>query len=127
QSALRTWIYRIAMNTCIDYSRRPWRRFGERNAALDDVVDQMQQPLMLSDADTAERRLLAKESATQLRKAITKLKPHFRAVLILKDLDGLSYDEISDVLGVGLGTISSRLNRARKALQEHFQHSRPPA
>jgi RNA polymerase sigma-70 factor (ECF subfamily) len=121
QSSLRTWIYRIAMNTCIDSSRRPWRRFGRSRTTLEDLVGQGDQQPLLSDEDTAEEKLLAKEQASQVRKAVTRLKPHLRAVLILKDLEELSYDEISAVLGINLGTISSRLNRARKALQESLQ------
>jgi RNA polymerase sigma-70 factor (ECF subfamily) len=121
QSTLKTWIYRIAMNSCIDYSRKPWKRHGQRSTGLDDAMEDGAEKVHLSDDDTAERKLLAKEKATQVRRAITRLKPHLRAVLVLKDLEEMSYDEISDILGVGMGTISSRLNRARKALQESFQ------
>jgi RNA polymerase sigma factor (sigma-70 family) len=125
QSSLRTWIYRIAMNTCIDYSRRPWRRFGPRSASVEDLMDQADPAILGSDEVTAERRLLDAEQARRIRKAITKLKPPLRAVLILKDLEELSYEEISAVLGIGIGTISSRLNRARKALQEALQAPSP--
>jgi len=125
QSALRTWIYRIAMNTCIDHSRRPWRRFRHRNTTLEDILDQGKQKRYLSREETAEGKLLAKEQAAQLRRAITRLKPHLRAVLVLKDLEELSYDEIATILGIGIGTISSRLNRARKALQEQLQAFAP--
>lgn len=125
QSTLKTWIYRIAMNSCIDYSRKPWKRHGQRNTGLDDALEEGEEKVHLSDDDTAERKLLAKEKATQVRRAITRLRPHLRAVLVLKDLEEMSYDEISDILGVGLGTISSRLNRARKALQESFQSQMP--
>jgi RNA polymerase sigma factor (sigma-70 family) len=126
QSSLRTWIYRIAMNTCIDYSRRPWKRFGPRSASLEDLLDQADPAVLVSDEITAERRLLDAEEARRIRKAITELKPPLRAVLILKDLEELSYDEISAVLGIGIGTISSRLNRARKALQGAL-HAHLPA
>ena len=126
QSSLRTWIYRIAMNTCIDYSRRPWKRFGPRRASLEDLLDQADPAILGSDEITAERRLLDAEEARRIRKAITELKPPLRAVLILKDLEEMSYDEISAVLGIGIGTISSRLNRARKALLGAL-HAHPPA
>jgi len=52
-----------------------------------------------------------------VRAAISKLKPHLKSVIVLKDLEEMSYEEISSVLGLSMGTISSRLNRARKALQ----------
>jgi RNA polymerase sigma-70 factor (ECF subfamily) len=121
QSSLKTWIYRISMNSCIDYSRKPWKRHGQRHTILDDALEEGEDRAHLSDDDTAEQKLLAKEKAAQVRRAITRLRPHLRAVIVLKDLEEMSYDEISDILGVGLGTISSRLNRARKALQEVFQ------
>jgi RNA polymerase sigma-70 factor (ECF subfamily) len=126
QSSLRTWIYRIAMNTCIDYSRMPWRRFGHRKSALDEMMEQADPAVFASGEATAERKLLEEEKARQLRKAVTCLKPHLRAVLILKDLEELSYEDISAVLGIGVGTISSRLNRARRALQEALRVTRPP-
>jgi RNA polymerase sigma-70 factor (ECF subfamily) len=126
QSSLRTWIYRIAMNTCIDYSRRPWKRLGPRSSSLEEMLDQADPAVFGSDEITAERRLLDEEQALRIRKSITELKPHLRAVLILKDLEELSYDEISTVLGIGIGTVSSRLNRARKALQTALQAQPPP-
>jgi len=113
------------MNSCIDYSRKPWKRHGQRNTGLDDALEEGEKKVHLSDDDTAERKLLAKEKAAQVRRAIIRLRPHLRAVLVLKDLEEMSYEEISEILGVGLGTISSRLNRARKALQEAFRTLRP--
>jgi RNA polymerase sigma-70 factor (ECF subfamily) len=123
QSSLKTWVYRIAINTCIDHSRRPWRRLTRRRAALDELESQGEEESLLSGERSAEERLLAEEQASQVRRAVARLKPHLRAVLILKDLEGLSYEEISAVLGINLGTISSRLNRARKALQDHLRAS----
>jgi RNA polymerase sigma-70 factor (ECF subfamily) len=125
QSSIKTWIYRIALNSCIDHSRKPWKRLGQRSTDLDEALDAGEESVQLSDDDTAEHKLLAKEKAAQVRKAITGLKPHLRAVLVLKDLEEMSYEEISSILGIGLGTISSRLNRARKALQEVFQNVMP--
>ncbi len=120
-SSLKTWIYRIAVNTCIDYTRRPWKRARRRSRALDESVDPRPRAEMPASSLTAEGKLLAEENAALLRKALTSLKPHLRAVIVLKDLEGMSYEEMSAILGVSLGTISSRLNRARKALQESFQ------
>ncbi len=120
-SSLKTWIYRIAVNTAIDYGRRPWKRVdlcgtapgceGEEDANL---------PLLVSP-DTAEGNLLAREKVATLSKAIARLRPHLKDVFVLKELQELSYDEISAILGLSMGTISSRLNRARKALQESLR------
>jgi len=116
-SSLKTWIYRISLNTCIDYSRKPWKKYGQHNTGSDNALDQSEQDRLPSDEESAESKLLLKEAVAQVRKAITALRPHLKAVLVLKDLEGLSYNEISSVLGLSLGTISSRLNRARKSLQ----------
>ena len=116
-SSLKTWIYRISLNTCIDYSRKPWKKYGQHNTGSDNALDQSEQDRLPSDEESAESKLLLKETVAQVRKAITALRPHLKAVLVLKDLEGLSYNEISSVLGLSLGTISSRLNRARKSLQ----------
>jgi RNA polymerase sigma-70 factor, ECF subfamily len=119
-SSLKTWIYRIAVNTCIDHSRKPWKKLGLRSTGLDDSLEENDGVALVSRAESAEGKLIAKEKAAQIRKAIARLRPHLKAVLVLKDLEELSYDEISSVLGVSMGTISSRLNRARKALMDLF-------
>jgi RNA polymerase sigma-70 factor, ECF subfamily len=116
-SSLKTWIYRIALNTCIDHSRKPWKKYGQWNAHSEHTLEPAEENRLPSDDDTAERQLLVKETVAQVRKAVIGLRPHLKAVLVLKDLEGLSYNEISSVLGLSLGTISSRLNRARKSLQ----------
>ena len=117
-SSLKTWIYQISLNTCIDYSRKPWKKYGQHNTGSDNALDQSEQDRLPSDEESAESKLLLKETVAQVRKAITALRPHLKAVLVLKDLEGLSYNEISSVLGLSLGTISSRLNRARKSYRQ---------
>ena len=116
-STVKTWIYRISINTCIDYSRKSWRKFGAVSGPQERARAPQSDATSLHGGGDAERRLLSKEVAGQVRRAITRLKPHLKAVLILKDLEEMSYEEISSVLGLQTGTISSRLNRARKALQ----------
>ena len=119
-STLKTWIYRIAVNTCIDHSRKPWKKLGLRSTGLDESLEEGEGMALVSSDESAEGKLIAQEKAAQVRKAITRLRPHLKAVLVLKDLEELSYDEISSVLGLSMGTISSRLNRARKALMDLF-------
>jgi RNA polymerase sigma-70 factor (ECF subfamily) len=120
-SSLKTWIYRITVNTCIDHGRKPWKKIDLQGTILDglDQGEPAEAPLV-SEA-TAEKSLLKKEEAATLSKAIEELRPHLKDVFILKELEEKSYDEISSMLGLSLGTISSRLNRARKALQESLR------
>jgi RNA polymerase sigma-70 factor, ECF subfamily len=119
-SSLKTWIYRIAINTCVDFRRKPWHRLSALDAELRDKIESGAAPALRTSAE-AEDRLLAEESALQVRKAIRRLKPHLKAVLVMKELEEMSYDEISSRLGLSQGTISSRLNRARKALEDAFR------
>ncbi len=125
EASLKTWIYRIAVNTCLDHSRKPWKQSGVADTRLDDVLWQIEGSGRLSIDDTAERRLLAREKSALLRKGVARLKPHLKAVLVMKELEEMSYEEISSHLGLSLGTISSRLNRARKALQETLESLTP--
>lgn len=124
-SSFKTWIYRITINACIDYSRKPWQRFGPMVFGFEDPQNGGEEVGLASREETAEQKLLDQESAKEVRRAIAKLKPHLKSVLLLKDLEEMSYEEISTVLGLSLGTISSRLNRARKALQSLLESSRP--
>ncbi len=125
-SSLKTWIYRIAVNTCIDHSRKPWKKLGLRSTGIDETLEEGDGSALISSDESAEGRLIAEEKAAQIRKAITRLRPHLKAVLVLKDLEELSYGEISSVLGLSMGTISSRLNRARKALIDLFDPAAQP-
>jgi RNA polymerase sigma-70 factor (ECF subfamily) len=120
-SSLKTWIYRIAVNTCIDHRRKPWKKIDLQATVIEGLDDRDSTEASLVSEATAERNLLEKEKAATLSKAIGKLRPHLKDVFILKELEEKSYDEISSILGLSMGTISSRLNRARKALQESLQ------
>ena len=120
-SSLKTWIYRIAVNTCIDYSRKPWRILDSRSERHEECVGSTRPEARFVTLETAEGQLLAEEKAVLMRKAVAHLRPHLKAVFVLKELEELSYDEISSLLGLSMGTISSRLNRAKKALQESLR------
>jgi RNA polymerase sigma-70 factor, ECF subfamily len=125
QSSFKTWIYRIALNTCIDYSRKPWRKLSPCTTSLDTIIENDTAMEIPCDRENGEKRLLIKEKKAQILKAIERLRPHLKTIFVLKEFEDLSYDEISSLLGLSMGTISSRLNRARKALQEYFETCAP--
>jgi RNA polymerase sigma-70 factor (ECF subfamily) len=120
-SSLKTWIYRIAVNTSIDHGRKPWKKLNLKATHITIEGEDSPEDALLVDPETAEGRLLAREKVVTLEKAIGSLRPHLKDVFVLKELEEMSYDEISSVLGLSMGTISSRLNRARKALQESLR------
>jgi len=117
-SSLKTWIYRIAINTCIDHGRKPWKRVDSGSVSSAESLGGQEPAPQFVIEETAERQLLADEVRSQLSKAVGLLRPNLRHVFVLKEVEEMSYDEISSLLGLSMGTISSRLHRAKKALQE---------
>ncbi|HID06351.1 MAG TPA: sigma-70 family RNA polymerase sigma factor [Armatimonadetes bacterium] len=113
-SSLGTWIYRITVNICLDYlKRRREVTFSSLNP------DEHETTLLIPDPspspeDVAER----KEVQELVHRALEQLAPEHRAVIVLCDLEQLSYDEAAQVLGIPLGTLKSRLNRGRLALKD---------
>lgn len=106
RSPFRNWVYRIATNAALDALRR------ERETVDVDT-------LSLATADRGpEARLEGKERGERVRRAVLELPPASRAVLILREYEGLSYREIADTLNIPIGTVMSRLNYARNRLRE---------
>ena len=113
QSSFSTWVYRITMNTCLDELRRKKNR---PSTSLDNLLDQGWSP---SDGDNApERRAIQSETSKTLAGAIRELPEDMRSAIVLRDLQGYSYDEIAQMLDVNVGTIKSRISRGREKLRE---------
>ncbi|HHY38108.1 MAG TPA: sigma-70 family RNA polymerase sigma factor [Clostridia bacterium] len=116
-SSFSTWLYRIAANICLDELRR---RKRSKILPLD-------APLSLSDgeilrelpsqAETPEQILTRKELLRDIERSILSLSPEHRLAITLRDIQGLSYEEIADLTGASLGTVKSRIHRARNALK----------
>ena len=119
QSTLKTWIYRITVNEA--HNRQRWfSRHRSREVGLEQE-DESQQPYrdVLSDTGRSAFDLAAdRESRTQIEEALGQLNPKFRAAVVLRDIDDLSYEEIAEVLQVSLGTVKSRILRGREALRK---------
>ena len=112
ESSLSTWIYRLASNACIDLMRR--KKKGAGSVSLDDeelfvdAVDPAPQP-----HEEAERR----ETQRLLQEGILSLPAEYRSILLLREIEGLSYSEISAALDLELGTVKSRISRGRTLLR----------
>ena len=116
QSALRTWIYRIVINQARNRQRWWRRRHRSDQVSLDEHLQQFGD--MESKNDVLPDRLLAsKETASKIWQALDQLPFDQRTALILREVDGLRYEEIAFSLGVAVGTVKSRLTRARQALR----------
>lgn len=116
QSALKTWIYRIVINQ-VRNRQRWWRRRQRGNqVSLDDHITKVGE-LEATREVLPDRQLASKETAALIWQAMEKLPFDQRTALILREIEGLRYEEIAFSLGVAVGTVKSRLTRARQALR----------
>ena len=121
KSRFSTWLYRIAVNTCnnrlksLDYRFRKMKRpfgFGE------DENTKTANPWVSSDTSTPLDALEKKEQALLIQNAVNKLANGKKTVLVLRDMEGLSYEEIAGITGLNIGTVKSKLARARTELKK---------
>jgi len=123
QSSLRTWIYRIAVNQARNRHRFWRRRHRADQVSLDQHIAMHGE--FLSGGELGPDRMLAqKELARTLQTALDRLPFDQRTAIVLREIDGLSYEEIAYSLGVAVGTVKSRLTRARQALRSELREAR---
>jgi RNA polymerase sigma-70 factor (ECF subfamily) len=124
RAALGTWLYRIAVNTALN------KRRGKRNEleqSLEDLLPTYQEDghrqgdrsFLIADwSQMPDETLLSREGCAVVRAAVDRLPQHYRAILLLRDVEELSSEEVSEVLGESVASVKSRLHRARMALRE---------
>jgi RNA polymerase sigma-70 factor, ECF subfamily len=122
QSSLRTWIYRIAINQARNRHRFWRRRHRADQVSLDQHVAAHGEFVSAGEA-RPDRMLAQKELAARLQTALDHLPFDQRIAIVLREIDGLSYDEIAYSLGVAVGTVKSRLTRARHALRQELREA----
>lgn len=115
QSEFTTWLYRMVVNTCFDEKRR-WRKL----IPFGDVTEVH----TMRTKENIEANYSHTEMSAAVRVAISSLRPKLRIPILLKYIEGLSYEEIAQVLGCSTGTVASRLNRGHKALAERLERLR---
>ena len=112
-SEFTTWLYRLVVNACTDEARRR-RRFLPWGETV--VVSKS------SEKKPQEKQYARTEIAEAVQAAIAELKPKFRLPILLKYVEGLSYEEIASVMGCSKGTVASRLNRGHSQLAKRLAH-----
>ena len=125
---LRTWLYRIAVNQARNRWRWWKRRRRDRTVSLDaPVSDGQETPLSAGLAGgeglDPERQALAREREQALHAALKSLSRPYREVIVLRDIEGLSYEEVAAALDLNVGTVKSRLNRGRTELRRRLEGS----
>jgi RNA polymerase sigma-70 factor (ECF subfamily) len=126
-ASLKTWIYRIAINQARNRWRWWRRRRRDVTVSLDATDDHRDQPLAAtlpgSDAPSPEEETLAREREMQLREALDGLRRSYREAVILRDVEGFSYEEIAATLQLSIGTVKSRISRGRLELRRKLEGS----
>lgn len=116
KSRFYTWIYRIAINRSLDFIKS---RDRARTHAVD-VIHEIE-PAAPTESTDPSAPLLEREFLEKMHEALEAVPPKFREILVLREVQGLSYDEIADVLGCSKGTVESRLFRARARLKRKLE------
>lgn len=123
-SSFYTWLYRIVFNMAVDFKRRLKRRGGEPlefDEQLDSDGGEELGAAWHGVIDSPQESLLRQERVARFSQAMQELSEEHRAVITLREVDGLSYEEIAEIVGVSKGTVMSRLHYARKKLQERLR------
>ena len=119
QSSLKTWIYRIAVNEASNH-RRSSRRHRGREVEIEPEREEtaVTGQALIDRCQSPYEQAAGSEMRRQVEEALARINPDFRAAVVLRDIDGLSYEEVAEVLEVSLGTVKSRILRGREALRE---------
>ena len=116
ESAFYTWLYRIAINTAKNYLVAQGRRAPTQTDAEIEDAENFEDGDSLRTEDTPDRMLLSKQVAEAVNRAIERLPEELRTAIVLRELEGLSYDEIAESMNCPIGTVRSRIFRAREAV-----------
>ncbi|MDT8436847.1 MAG: sigma-70 family RNA polymerase sigma factor [Gemmatimonadota bacterium] len=122
-----SWLFKIAYNLTVDHLRRREVPTISVHGAPDAVTEERQRatsPTLASDDESPEDRLASRELADRLEEAIEALRPEYRTAILLRHVEGRSYEEIADVMGIPLGTVKTYIFRARRELRTGLP---PPA
>jgi RNA polymerase sigma-70 factor (ECF subfamily) len=117
-SSLKTWLYRISVREALNH-RRWCSRHHRNQVSIDDDADGTAAPMELEDLDaTPFDRLASNEMQAVVRRALAQVPEVFRGAVILRDIEGMSYEEVAEILEISVGTVKSRILRGRRALRE---------
>lgn len=132
-SSLKTWLYRISVRQALNHRRWCWRHHRQQ-VSIDAEVEGKNPALDLKDLEaTPLEQVEAAEMQVVVRRALARVPDVFRSAVILRDLEGLSYEEVAEVLEVSVGTVKSRILRGRRDLREilkpmlHVSHAEESA
>ena len=123
ECSLKSWLYRIAVTVCLDFLRKQ-KRLPQTESADEMAEDEGFTPV--DDSPTPDEAVIRRESADNIRAAIDSLPTEMRTVIILYALQGLGYEEIAATMQTSVGTVKSRINRARQKIGKFLQDGNNP-
>jgi RNA polymerase sigma-70 factor, ECF subfamily len=125
-----SWIFKIATNLTIDWIRRKELNTvsidGSRNAVTAEQIEATSITIASPD-ENPEELLEAKQLGAEIEQAIGRLRPEYRAAILLRHVEGREYQEIAEILSLPLGTVKTYIHRGRNELREQLQHLREAA
>jgi RNA polymerase sigma-70 factor, ECF subfamily len=123
EAKFSTWLYRVSLNACHDHARRLKRHVSLSESPGDDLPE-IEQRLADDGLDSPELSLERAEIQETVQEAIARLPYKFKEVIYLHDINGYNYKEVAEILDISLGTVKSRLNRARTRLARELKEFR---
>ena len=120
ESAFYTWLYRIAVNTAKNYLESQGRRPPGSDMEIESA-ELIESGEGLRDQATPERQMLTNEIATTVHRVLELLPPDLRTAITLREIEGMSYEEIAEVMDCPIGTVRSRIFRAREAIDQELR------
>ncbi|GAB4463800.1 MAG: RNA polymerase sigma factor RpoE [Burkholderiaceae bacterium] len=120
-SAFYTWLYRIAINTAKNYLVAQGRRAPTRTETEVEDAERMDDADQLRDVNTPDSMLLSKQVGEAVNRAIDRLPEDLRTAIVLREIEGLSYEEIAESMNCPIGTVRSRIFRAREAIADELR------
>ena len=127
-SSLKTWVYRIAVNECRNL-RRWFGRHRKQEVAMEPAYREPDcyRDTLSDPGPSPLQRAMDHERQELLEMALSEINPNFRAALVLREIEGLNYEEIAEILEISLGTVKSRILRGREALRQRLTEHMKPA
>ena len=115
-SAFYTWLYRIGINTAKNWLMANGRRATTSSDVSSEDAEQYDEGILLRDVDTPERVLMSKQIVDVVNAAMERLPDDLKTAITLREIDGMAYEEIAQVMDCPIGTVRSRIFRAREAI-----------
>lgn len=127
QSKLSTWIYRMTTNQCLDILRKNKRKVQDISLFIDEETKGEEKLAEPTDIwKDMSYHMEQKELGEVLQQGISELKEDYRVIIVMRDMEGRSYEEIAAILDISLGTVKSRLSRARSTLKKILEQNKEP-